>query len=395
VDELHAHKDRALWDVLETATGSREQPLLWAITTAGGNQDGVCFEQRAYVTKLLEGVLEDDSYFGIIYTSDSREAWEDLEQWRIANPNFGVSVLPEKLEDGARKARHSAAALNNFLTKHLNIWVSAAAAWMNMEDYKACADPVLQRFAEDGVATEEGRKTFGIPPEFNGRPCWIGGDLASKVDIASLAFVFPEGGGGNVTVFGKHYLPQDLVEERANRTGGHYAQWAKQGWLTLTSGNVIDLDQIEEDIKAAAERFQVLGFAYDPWQAAQMVGHLQSERISCVEVKPTVGNFSPAMKEIEGLIKSRKYRHNGDPCATWMASNVVAKEDFKENVFPRKERGTKKIDFFVALLEAMNRVILMPAPEGLCSCPTPNSDPAGLCLTCERWTAAHNVATFL
>lgn len=344
VDELHAHKSRALWDVLDTARGSREQPILWGITTAGGDQDGICYEQRDYVCKVLEGVLEDDAYYGIIYTVDDPDAWDDPEQWRMANPNYGVSVRPESLEDAAKKARHSAPALRNFQTKHLNIWVNAAAQWMNMEEWKSCGSPDLR--LED----------------FAGRQVYLGLDLASRSDIASMAYIFP-GEDGAMTVFGKHFLPGDLVEEKAATTGGHYLQWASQGWLTLTEGTVIDLDTIEDLVAAEAERYPVTALAYDPWQATQLAQHLIVKGIPCIEIRPTVQNFSAAMKEVEALVRSGKLRHNCDPVATWMVSNVVAKEDFKDNVFPRKERPNKKIDFFVALLSAMNRAMLTEAPK--------------------------------
>ncbi len=360
VDELHAHKSRELWDVLDTAMGARSQPLLMAITTAGGNQEGICYELRDYTIKILEGTLEDDSFWGIIYTVDDASEWDDPEQWRMANPNYGISVDPAILEQAARRARHSAAALNNFLTKHLNVWVNAAAAYLNMEEWKACQDEELAEFARS-LTSQEKQDTFGIPPSFDGRECWLGGDLASRVDIASLAPVFPDEDGG-ATMFGRHYLPQDLVDELASSTGGNYLQWARDGWLTLTPGTVIDLDKIELDIKRLAARFQVKAFAHDPWQAQQMVAHLQEAGIDCVEVKPMVATFSPAMKEVEALVKSKRLRHNGDPCARWMASNVVAKEDFKENVYPRKEKPGRKIDWFVAVLEAMNRFVA--AEEG-------------------------------
>lgn len=359
VDELHAHKSRELWDVLDTAMGARSQPLLMAITTAGGNQDGICYELRDYLVKILEGTLEDDAFWGIIYTVDSAERWDAPEQWRIANPNYGISVDPAIIEQAARRAKHSASALNNFLTKHLNVWVNAASAFINMDEWKAGAVEELASFAVKALKDDlkhPATPSFGIPPEFDGRECLLGADLAARVDIASLAFIFPEDDGG-ATVFGRHYLPEELVKEAAASTGGNYAQWAKAGWLTLTPGNVIDLDHIESDVKRAARRFNVKSFAHDPWQAQQMVAHLAEESIECIEVKPMVSTFSPAMKEVEALVKAKKLRHNGDPCARWMVSNVVAKEDFKQNVYPRKEKPGRKIDFFVAMLEAMNRFV--------------------------------------
>lgn len=142
VDELHAHKTRGTWDVLETATGSRRQPMLFAITTAGFDQNGICYEQRDYVTSLLKGTIEDDSYFGIIYTLDLKKEWPDLkvdddwtdpENWIKSNPNLGISVKVDDIERLALKAKAAPAAQNNFLTKRLNVWTQQVTRWIDLE----------------------------------------------------------------------------------------------------------------------------------------------------------------------------------------------------------------------------------------------------------------------
>jgi phage terminase large subunit-like protein len=344
VDELHAHKDRALYDVIETAMGAREQPLLWVTTTAGGNQAGVCYEVRSYVAAILtqEGT-DDDSVFGIIYTAENGEAWDDPAQWRLANPNLGVSVFEKDLEDLARKARHSGAAMNNFKTKRLNIWVNALLAYFKMDQWDRGAT---------GLKLED----------MAGRECYIGLDLASSVDVASVALLFPNhelpDGRRGLAVFGRHYLPEELVKERASRTTGHYVNWAKDGHLILTPGNEIDLDTIERDLKADAQRFKVLALARDPWQAQQLSQHMMAEGVECIEVPQNVKSFSPAMKHLEGLLQGGRVEHDGNPASTWMLSNVVAKVDARDNVYPRKENASSKIDFGVALLNALNRVVV-------------------------------------
>ena len=140
IDELHGHKTRDVWDVVETSTGSREQPLIFGITTAGFNRSGICYEQRTYLTKILDRVAEDDSYFGMIYTLDEGDDWTDSAVWAKANPLYGVSVNPEDIERLCRKAQQMASATNNFLTKRLNVWVNAGTAWMDMRAWDKCAD---------------------------------------------------------------------------------------------------------------------------------------------------------------------------------------------------------------------------------------------------------------
>jgi phage terminase large subunit-like protein len=352
VDELHAHKNRALWDVLETAMGSRTQPLLLAITTAGGNQVGICYEVRGYVTSILESAgFDDDAVFGIIFTADEPDKWDDPVQWRMANPNLGVSVFQDFIADKARKARQNAAALNNFKTKHLNIWINAMAAFFNMERWDAGADSALRL------------------ENFAGQECYIGLDLASSIDIASKAYLFPEqdlpDGRKGLVVFGKHYMPSEMIEERASRTTGHYLGWAESKHLTLTEGTEIDLDTIENELKEDCVTFRVRGLAHDPWQAKQMIQHLMAHGVECVEIDQTTRNFSPAMKYLEGRLQSGRVLHDGNPASRWMMSNVVARFDPRDNVYPRKENPASKIDFALALLNAGNRVVAQEPDDSI------------------------------
>lgn len=330
VDEFHGHKERALWDVLVTATGARSQPLIWAITTAGFDRSGICYEERGYITKILDGVHDDQEYFGIIYTIDDDDDWADPASWRKANPNWGVSVLPGAIEREARKAIQVASATNNFLTKHLNVWVNADTAWMDMRAWEASADRTL--------ALEE----------FEGFECRLGLDLASKVDIASKVRLFER--DGIFYVFASHYLPDRAVEQSRN---SQYSGWDRDGWLTVTEGEVTDYDVIEDEILEDCRRFDVVECDFDPFQATQLSGHMLNEGVPMVEMRPTVLNFSEPMKQLEALVISGRLRHNGDPVLTWMISNVVCHRDAKDNIYPRKEREENKIDGVVALIMAL------------------------------------------
>ena len=337
VDELHAHKTRTVYDVVETGTGKRDNSLLWVITTAGSNRSGICYEIRTFVTRLLDGVFEDDSQFGIVYGLDDGDDWT-LESALIkANPNWGISVRPEVLAPLQAKAMQLPSAVNNFKTKHLNEWVNADTAWMDMRAWDACANPALDIEA------------------FVGQPCWIGLDLASKTDVAALVLVFQHPDvAGAYAVFSRYWLPEDTVSASEN---SQYAGWARSGRLTVTPGNVIDFGWIEGELVELASRFEVQAVAYDPFQATQLSTRMLAEGLPMIEVRPTVLNFSEPMKTLEALVLQRKLIHDGDPVLTWMASNVVAHMDAKDNIYPRKERPENKIDGIVALIMAIARAI--------------------------------------
>jgi phage terminase large subunit-like protein len=213
--------------------------------------------------------------------------------------------------------------------------VGARNAYFNVERWRQCTDPSITL---ESMA---------------GKPCYLGLDLASKVDIAALEILFPLGDGDYVR-FGRYYLPETAVENGVNE---HYQGWMRDGALTITDGEIIDFNRIKDDILDLCSRFEVVECAYDPFQATMLVTELMTEGVPVVEMRPTVLNFSEPMKTLDGLIRARRIRHDGDPVMTWMVSNVVAKEDAKENVFPRKDRPENKIDGVVALLMALGRAM--------------------------------------
>ncbi len=334
VDELHAHKRRDVYDVIDTARGAREQSLLLSITTAGSDRAGICYEQRTYVAKILDGVFEDEGYFGIIYTIDDGDDWMDSAVWRKANPNYGVSVLPEDFERSAREAMNKPSALNNFLTTRVNVGVNADSAWMDMRAWDSCADPAIR---ED---------------MFLGEDCIASLDLASKVDIAAKVKLFQR--DGKYYAFLTCYLPEAAAEDGRN---SQYSGWARQGLLALTPGNVTDFDQIESDLLSDVSLYRLVEVPFDPFQATQLSSHMLAEGLPMVEMRPTVLNFSEPMKELEALVLQKRLIHNGDPILSWMISNVVCHRDQKDNIYPRKEREENKIDGVVALIMALGRAM--------------------------------------
>ena len=335
VDELHAHKTRTVYDVVETGIGKRDNSLLWVITTAGSNRAGICYEVRTYNTKVLDGHLADESQFGIIYGLDDGDDWTSEQALSKANPNWGVSVRPEVVAGLQYKALQMPAATNNFKTKHLNDWVNADTAWMDMRAWERCKCETLRW------------------EDLEGESCYIGLDLATKTDIAALVAVFPRP-EGRFAVLGRFYLPEDSVYEGRN---SQYSGWAQSQRLVATSGAVTDFDVIEADLLDLQSRFNVRQVAFDPWQATQLASHMLERGLPMVEMRATVSNFSEPMKMLEALVLKGALEHDGDPVLEWMMSNVVAHLDAKENIYPRKERAENKIDGVVALIMALGRAL--------------------------------------
>jgi len=331
VDEVHAHRTRDVVDVLDTATGSREQPLIWMITTAGIDFAGVCYEQHNYIEKVLGGEFTDERFFGVIYGTDDGDEWSSPATWQKANPNLGVSVFEDDLERQAVKARQSPASQATFLTKRLDVWVSSYSPWMDMSAWRRCGDEALTL------------------AEFEGESCVVTLDIANRQDIAAEVQLFrrDEQAVEHWYAFGRWYLPQEAVEQDRH---AHFRAWARQGRVVVTPGSMTDQRAIQEHVCGLPSRFDVCRVGYDPHDASKLAVELADDGFEVVEVRPTVLNFSEPMKLLLQLVKEGRFHHDGDPVLTWMASNVVAHLDAKDNVYPRKQRDENKIDGIVAII---------------------------------------------
>jgi phage terminase large subunit-like protein len=384
VDEYHEHATDELYDTMKTGMGARENPLLLVITTAGSDRSGPCYALQKELEKVLKGKLRKDRHFVLIYTIDDSDDWKSEKALIKANPNYNVSVFRDFLLDAQRDAIQSARKQNIFKTKHLNVWVNAAVTWMNMAAWDRCANPTLKI------------------EQFLGEPCMIGLDLASKIDLASKVNIFrriktepcpkcfPPGqpvqndaaqeakagcerchGAGKLSrlhyyAFAKNYLNEQAVE---NADCSHYAGWAHDGHLVITPGSNTDHKYIFRDIIADANRFQVLQIPHDPTQAMALMQFIKDDPewdqgAELVEVKQNVVNFSDPMKEFEALVLDGRFHHDGDPVFGWAVANVICWRDYKDNIFPRKEKEENKIDPAVAAMMALKQWMPRPAELG-------------------------------
>ncbi|RUT33183.1 terminase large subunit [Arsenicitalea aurantiaca] len=359
LDELHAHRDRALFDVIKSAFGSRSNPLMWIITTAGFNTNGVCYEQRTYLTKVLDEVFEADHFFGIIFTLDDAVLDEngkeivpaddpyDERVWRKANPMLGVTPTLKFMRDEAKDAKASPSSEGNFLTKNLNRWLNANSAWLNITRWNQCADPTLDWDA------------------FEGLDCWIGGDLADKDDITALVLAAFDA-QDRLIWKPMFWLPEAVLQDPTHAEGkgpAPYRTWEKQGHLQLTPGDWVDHNAIEEQIEEWIGRFTIRHITFDQFAAAQaMASRLNEKHGSGDEPLATIlhkkaSNVTDPAKELETRVKGgpARLRHDGNPVMTWMASNVVVSRRRDETILPIKESqmSPNKIDGIDALINAI------------------------------------------
>lgn len=319
---------------------SGKQSLMYVITTAGFNTSSPCYDMHLDAIKVLEGSVRQDHFFAIIYTIDQGDDFSDFRVWKKANPNYGVSIDEDSLKIAYEETIQSVEKQNKNLCKHLNVWTNASEGWINSMKWEQCKDESLK--IED----------------FAGERCWIGLDLATKVDICAMMFLFRHKDG--FATFGKYYLPEDTIRATGN---DHYVKWEKAGWITSIPGGSTNFHYVEDDLKAASKMFDIRELAFDPKFANYLLADvLEWSLFPCVEVNQGPAHINAPMMEVEARIVDRKLWHNGDPVLTWMMGNVVrAKGRGTGPVkyhYPTKEKDKNKIDGPVALIMAMSRAML-------------------------------------
>lgn len=345
VDEYHEHKTAELFDTMQTGMGARSQPLILVITTAGSDISGPCYLHQVELQKILEGTIDNDQRFGIIFTIDADDDWTSEEALRKANPNFGVSIDSEYLLLQQRDAIADTRKQNVFKTKHLDIWVAAASPWLNLYNLQKAGDPELSFETHD----------------WDG--CVAGGDLASKQDIASTVWLCWRDldDGRHYYAISRNYVPQSAVDKPEN---AHYQAWVNSNHLVATPGNMIDLELIQEDLIESAHKVAIREYAKDPWGGHQLGANLAAEGFEVVDIPQQVRYLSEPMKTISALVDAGRFHHDGNPAYVWMMSNVECYEDRNENIFPRKSRASNKIDAAIATIVAMNRALAVVEESG-------------------------------
>ena len=341
IDEIHAHRNREVWDVLDTAMGARRQPLTWVMTTAGiYSPEAIGWELHDYARQVAEQSLPDDSWFVWISCAD-----DDVDEFseaamEQANPNIDVSVRRDFLKKQAAKAQSQAGFTNTYRRLHLNRWTQAAKLWLNMEHWKQCGGE--------------------LPPEehLRGLRCYGALDLSSKIDLTALSLAFHDPDAGLWYLMQQYYLPGDELEERGRKDRVPYAAWAEQGYLHLTDGNVIDYDFIRADVAQFATDFDIQEIAYDPWNAMQTAINLEADGMVMASMRQGYATMSEPTKEFEKLVVGRQLRHGDDPILKWMSNNVVVTSDPSGNLKPDKSRSRERIDGIVAAIMAVGRGIV-------------------------------------
>jgi phage terminase large subunit-like protein len=317
-----------------------------AITTAGYDRNSICWELHEYARKVIDGVIQDETFLPLIYAADPEDDWSDEVTWKKANPNLGISIKPDFLRQECQRAQEIPAYQNTFRRMHLCQWTQQENRWVDMGAWAECGSNNVDH------------------AELADLRCWAGVDLSTTTDIASCAIVFEPDSDGIVHVLSYNWVPRDNIAARVRRDRVPYDMWVKAGHITATDGNVIDHDwiraTIRDEIKSRFPLLQVVG--YDPWNATKWAIDLENDGVPVMEVRQGFKTMSPACKELERLIIGRKLHHDNNPVLTWAMDNLVVVQDPAGNIKPAKDKSTERIDPAVAMIIAISAMLQSDAP---------------------------------
>lgn len=373
IDELHAQPDRELFETLTRGIIARRQPLILLITTAGDDDESICYEEYDYARRVLSGTIQDEAHLPVIFEAKPDDDPFDPQVWRRVNPGLSKTIREDGLAGFALEAQNEPRKRNDFLRYHLNRWVNQATAWLPIEWWDAC----------DGALPADA--------ELAALPVAAGLDLAQKIDLAALVLVFRhritdpavavEIIAGDVaettakrtahlnyrvTILPFFWIPENTMRQREKEDGVPYEQWVERGLVTPTEGDIIDYSRIYHDITTKiAIRFPRLkegGIGYDPAFATDIASTLRDRAgFKVEEILQNYKYMSEPCYVLEALIKAKRVTHGGHRTLRNHVEHVAIKQDDAGRIRPVKpKRAGKHIDGVVGALEGLRMLAAIP-----------------------------------
>ena len=332
LDEIHSFRSPDLVDALIYATRGTANGLVISISTAGSDRNGIGWRWWQDCELVIKDPKANPTFYGLIYAAAEDDDFSDPKVWKKANPSMGIAFPEDEFAADYQDASTDPRKMSKFLRYSLNVWQAGDSRWFGPPlDWSACSAGPLDQ-------TE-------------GRPCWVGVDLASNLDMTAAAFVFKES-DGSYAVEWRYWVPRETVADRV-REGIPYDAWIRDGWVTVTDGHRLDHESVARDIIAFGERHEIKAVGCDPWQAGALETLLQREGITTKDIPQRTATLNSPCKLLEALVVEKRLRTGGNPVAQWNANNVCVYTDPTGMIKPDKAKSTEKIDGVAALVNAL------------------------------------------
>jgi phage terminase large subunit-like protein len=336
IDEAAQIVDRNAIEVLHSGMVARQNPLRIYITTASFTKETKFHEDLTMLQTMLTGEATDNSrWFGLLYSLDPGDDWRDPKVWAKANPMHGISVFDEAIAQRAEEAKHKPAALNEFLCKTLNIYVSANSAWVDREYWDDSKCNLIEKREPESV--------------------FMGFDLAATRDLNAVCTLKRYADDDYEAEF-KFFLPQEGYDLIPKHYADIFEVARRSGILHITQGNVMDDREISDYIIQQAQIYDVKEIGFDAYNAASLVARLNDAGLPVKKVGQGMAVLSNPSKHVEKLLLNYSIKHDGNPFLGWQLGNCEVYEDVNGNIKVRKNEADKsaKVDGIISLIIAMH-----------------------------------------
>lgn len=347
IDEAAQIVDRNSIEVLHSGMVARKNPLRIYITTASFTKETKFYEDMMMLEAMLSGEAEDNPrWFGLLYSLDPADDWRDPKTWAKANPMHGISVFEDAIAQRAEEAKHKPAALNEFLCKTLNLYVSANSAWIDRGYWDD----------ERALITGSQREPESV---------FIGFDLAATRDLNAVCTLKRFAEDDYEAEF-KFFLPEDGFNLIPKHYGDIFRVARQSGILHVTQGNVMDDREISDYIVQQCQKYDVKEIGFDAYNAASLVARLVENGLPVKKVGQGMAVLSNPSKHVEKMLMNYQIRHNGNAFVGWQLGNCEVYEDVNGNIKIRKNEADKsaKVDGIIAMIIAMHCSLDNPAVSG-------------------------------
>lgn len=332
LDEIHTYKDAQKFNVIKNALGTKENPMLFLISTAGYGKDSFCAQLVETGRNVLRGISRDDRFFYLLYELEEGDDYNDEKNWIKANPGLGTILDIQLFRDQFNTNKTIPSLLGDFVTKRFNIFLEENSQWLDVND-------LLKSFV---MFKEEDMKSY---------PCYIGVDLSKTRDLTSIVLFFDAGDKFYVIP----YFFFVRTPENSLRKGNiDVNEWVKENFIIECSTPTIDYDLVKNYILEANKKFNVVGVYYDPWHFDRLLNEIKEAGMWCVPVAPMVRNFDPAVRFFESTVYENKMNIYPNKCMLWNFRNVVMYSDMNGNMKPNKNQSSDAIDGVISLLNCIS-----------------------------------------